>query len=314
MDESSSMILREILAVLCFVAAVVFALISMKKDGREHFLRVCALFLVGVVTLFANSPYTYFASVFIIATAVTQLEFLQNLAAIIRGSKEYFDYQKETQSRSDVKRKIDQELIEEEVAAAESDEDDTDVAEDNRVQATAENVMLNLSAKQMDYRTFAMVAYEYAFNTLEDKLGNSIDKYPRYISEKGRPIEFDGVMETNSRIIVFELKTTLRLVMPARQLIKPISRVVEEALELGRHKKKPVEVRLIYVAFEQYLFKNKERLQSLEQDLRSEFGSKHFSADVMSYSDIGLGAFANEMRSAKQANKLMQLTAEAAAD
>lgn len=313
MEESSPIILREILAVSCFAAAVLFALISMKNDGREHFLRVCALFLVGVVVLFANSPYTYFAAVFIIATAVTQLEFLQNLAAIIRGSKEYFDYQKETQSRSEIKTKIDQELIEQEAAAAEAGETEEKI-ESTEEKSPSQNVMLNLSAKQLDTRAFAMVAYEYAFNTLEDKLKNNIDRYPRYISSKGRPIEFDGVIESDSKITVFELKTTFSLVIPAKQLKRPISRVIKEAQELGKYKKKPVEVQLIYVAFEQYLFENERRLKALQDELQNEVGDTTFHTDLVSYRDIGLGAFANEMRLSRQANKLMQLTAEAAAD
>ena len=102
--------------------------------------------------------------------------------------------------------------------------------------------------------------------------------------------------------------------MPAKQLIRPISRLIEDALELSLYKKKPVEVRLLYVAFEQYQFENRRRLESLEQDLQAEFGSKSFNTEVLSYSDIGLGAFANEMRSSKQTNKLMQLTADATGD
>lgn len=303
MEQTPQFILREILAVSCFVAAVLFALISMKKDGREHFLRVCALFLVGVVALFANSAYTYFAAVFIIATAVTQLEFLQNLAAIIRGSKEYFEYQKETQSRSDVKSKIDQEIIEEEVASA-SDETESDtVVPDPGIQYSSGNVMLNLSAKQMDYRSFAMVAYEFTLNTLEEKYGKTIDRYPRFVGSNGRRIEFDGILENDSKITVFEIKTTFKFVMPGRFLKDQISRIIQSAIELGKYKNKAVEVQLIYVVFDEKVPRSKERLVALQLDLQEEFGSKHFNAEVVTYDSIGLGVFAKEMQEARKANK-----------
>ena len=54
--------------------------------------RLFAIILVAALALFCNKIVTYFAALFIIATAVTELEFLQNLAAIIRGDKSYFDY------------------------------------------------------------------------------------------------------------------------------------------------------------------------------------------------------------------------------
>ena len=302
MEENSTYVLRELLAVSCFLAAVVFALISMKKDGRDHFLRVCALFLVGVVVLFANSPYTYFAAVFIIATAVTQLEFLQNLAAIIRGSKEYFDYQKETQSRKDVRDKIEKEIIEEEVAVAAESESSVS-ANSSSIDYTPGDVMLNLTPDKMDTRSFAMVAYEFALNNLEERFNSPIDRYPRFISKNGRFNEFDGLIETESKILVLEIKTAFMQVIPAHYLKDQLSRVINGASELAKTKKKTFEVKLVYVVFSEYLESGKKQMSRLEENLKSEFGSNHFSSEIITYADIGLGAFAEEMKSVREANK-----------
>lgn len=312
MEENPEFILREILAVCCFIAAVIFALISMRKDGRDHFLRVCALFLVGVVVLFANSAYTYFAAVFIIATAVTQLEFLQNLAAIIRGSKEYFDYQKETQSRREVQEKIEKELIEEEVAAA-SEGQESIGSGVSAINYSSGPIMLNLTPKQMDTRAFAMVAYEFALNKLEEQYGKPIDRYPRFVSN-GRYNEFDGVLETESKLIVFEIKTSFRQVIPARHLKDQVSRVVRGAFELARLKKKVAEVRLVYVVFGEHLERGNIQMSKLQDELQAEFGKNHFSAEMLTYTDIGLGAFAEELKAEREANKSMQPTANASAD
>tara|TARA_R110000850_G_scaffold263721_1_gene392602 strand:+ start:835 stop:1644 length:810 start_codon:yes stop_codon:yes gene_type:complete len=269
--------------------------------------------LVGVLVLFANSPYTYFASVFIVATAVTQLEFLQNLAAIIRGSKEYFEYQKETQSRGEVKDKIEKELFEEEVAAAKETKESTSFRRTS-ASTTQSSLTLNLSAKQMDTRAFAMVAYEFALNKLEEQLGKPIDRYPRFVSKNGRFKEFDGVLETESEIIVFEIKVSFRQVIPARHLKEQLSRVIRGASELAILKNKSAEVRLVYVVFGEHIERGKVQMSRLQEELQAEFGRNHFSAELLTYADIGLGAFADEMKAEREANKPMQLTADASAD
>ena len=59
--------------------AAIFIFISISKKYRFHTTRIFAILLVFAITLFSNHWITYFASVFIIATAITELEFLQNL-------------------------------------------------------------------------------------------------------------------------------------------------------------------------------------------------------------------------------------------
>lgn len=80
------------------VFALIFGALSLFDGVRVHAIRMLAIFLVVAMSLYANSVGVYFAAVFIIATAVTELEFLQTLAAIIRGNKEYFAFRKETLS------------------------------------------------------------------------------------------------------------------------------------------------------------------------------------------------------------------------
>ena len=74
--------------------AVIAAVASMWPSVRAHAIRVGGLLLVVALSVFSGSAWTYFAALFIVATTVTELEFLQNLAAIVRGDKNWFDYQK----------------------------------------------------------------------------------------------------------------------------------------------------------------------------------------------------------------------------
>lgn len=88
----------EALGGLLLIVAIISAIFSLWPCLRGHALRLLAIFIVASLALFANSPAAYFVAIFVIATAVTELEFLQNLAAIVRGNKDYFDYQKDVMS------------------------------------------------------------------------------------------------------------------------------------------------------------------------------------------------------------------------
>lgn len=76
---------------LCIIA-LILAIASLLSKLRSHMIRLSALMFISSIALFSNHWSTYFAALFIIATMVTELEFLERLAAIIRGSKPYFDY------------------------------------------------------------------------------------------------------------------------------------------------------------------------------------------------------------------------------
>ncbi|MDD1136019.1 hypothetical protein M5G22_00490 [Pseudomonas sp. TNT2022 ID233] len=84
--------------------AILSGVLSLISGLRAHTLRLLAIFVVTALALFSNNVTTYFIAIFVIATAVTELDFLQNLAAIVRGNKEYFDFKKESLSKE---RKLD---------------------------------------------------------------------------------------------------------------------------------------------------------------------------------------------------------------
>jgi hypothetical protein len=100
----------EVLAGILVFFAIVSAALSLFTCLRAHTLRLLAIFFVTALALFSNNVTTYFVAIFVIATAVTELEFLQNLAAIVRGNKEYFDYKKETLSKEEKLHKLTAEV------------------------------------------------------------------------------------------------------------------------------------------------------------------------------------------------------------
>jgi len=87
---------RELFSFFSFFIGLIFAFISLSKNKLEHSLRMASILFIVSVSLFASNGWCYFGAIFIIATAVTQLDFLQNLAAIIRsGGEKYFDYRQQ---------------------------------------------------------------------------------------------------------------------------------------------------------------------------------------------------------------------------
>jgi hypothetical protein len=82
------------------LVGIIFAFISFSQSKRPYAIRMSGIFFLFALAVVANSFWTYFAAIFILATLVTELEFLQNLAAIIRGDKNYFDYRKAAQGQT----------------------------------------------------------------------------------------------------------------------------------------------------------------------------------------------------------------------
>lgn len=71
---------------------IIFAGISLSGKTRSYAIRMCGIFFLLALAVISNSFGTYFIAIFILATLVTELDFLQNLAAIVRSDKNYFAY------------------------------------------------------------------------------------------------------------------------------------------------------------------------------------------------------------------------------
>lgn len=97
------------------VVAFVCMCLTFNERHKQHATKLFAIMVVVSLAFFSSHWGTYFAAIFIVATAVTELDFLQNLAAIISKDKNYFDYRKEVLSKDqNIKRKAE-EVVEEEI-------------------------------------------------------------------------------------------------------------------------------------------------------------------------------------------------------
>ena len=206
---------------LC-LAALLFSGISLFEKVRVHSLRVLAIFVVAALALFGNHISVYFAAVFIIATAVTELEFLQTLAAIIRGNKEYFTYKTGTMTHEEKVRllKAEWEQFGGEKKAENAANDDVEVLSPEAAEAPDKSSSSDAIAEKSSGRgEISNVVEEaiapYVAEVRESSSNANLDKAisapvaPASTNNHGRPRERAKGVMTNSllkKILIIESK------------------------------------------------------------------------------------------------------------
>ncbi len=159
-------------------AASLYAIhLSRDESAREHSTKMGAVLLIAALALFSDHAAVYFAALFIVATAVTEIEFLQNLAAIVRGNSDYFKYKIEELGRKEQEEKAarDQRELGEAPPERGSNGADEKIAESKR---RIENVIAAEAA---------------ALDRMEDYFGAKIKRNVRVRSGQ-RGIELDGLI------------------------------------------------------------------------------------------------------------------------
>lgn len=179
--------------VLLFAFICLF--ITFKDKQKSHATKLFSMLLVIAIALFSAHWITYFAAIFIIATAVTELEFLQNLAAIIRKDENYFKFKQEILSTEDnLKRKLT-ESIEDELISERKNEDIPNTKIDlNKIKDISRSSYMKLS---FDIE-------EKALNLISKNYGD-IQHGVRF-RQDGKSVEFDGVISNKLKNIIFEVK------------------------------------------------------------------------------------------------------------
>lgn len=183
----------EALAGLVISLALILSLISLIPALRSHSLRLLALFFVAALSLFSNHWLTYFAGIFVIATAVTELEFLQNLAAIIRGNKDYFDYKKESLTSDQKQKKIETE---------QNQLNQPDTEEPDEKSKTIKTYRATVTGHRQNIEKLLEIE-EKALDKMEEYYDSKMERGIR-ISRKGKHIALDGLIPSIADDMVME--------------------------------------------------------------------------------------------------------------
>jgi len=180
--------------------SIICLFISFKESQKRHATKLFSIMIVVALALFSSYWATYFAAIFIVATAVTELEFLQTLAAIIRKDKNYFDYKKETLSSEDNISRKAKEALEEELIVS------SDNNSDGESQSQIDLSTL-LDLPRTEAMRLSLDVEDKSLSYLETQFGK-IEKNVRF-KKNGDQIELDGVIELeNKNTKIFEIKWT----------------------------------------------------------------------------------------------------------
>jgi hypothetical protein len=209
----------QLLGALLLFIAVVLALFSLAPWLRSFSLRLAAINFLAALALFSNYWITYFAAIFIIATAVTELEFLHILAAIIRGDKNYFDFRREFLTRDEASQKARQD----EVLESHAPEDD-DKSSAKSALATSRGSINRIAIN-------AFGVEERALDWFEKEYSMPVQRYVRFWNNE-YIVEVDGVVQgkRGEPDTVIEVKW-IRKEPPGTGAY---GRVVDQVSELGR--------------------------------------------------------------------------------
>jgi hypothetical protein len=110
-------ILTNFVIICLFILMFIYFVILLFKDEDffiEKCLKIGGALLIALISLFSNSEFVYIVSIFIIATFITKLDFLENFAAIIWNRAFVFEYRKASlipQSKAEIKINTEKNLL-----------------------------------------------------------------------------------------------------------------------------------------------------------------------------------------------------------
>lgn len=261
---------------IALFAAIVFIALSIKKGIRQYLHKVSGLLLLIAVSAFAENVWCYLAIVFIIGTTVTELEFLQNIAAIIRGNEAYFKHKKVFVPRKEIETEINREYQ----AAIESGDIKNDKNETDKIE-------FPLKRSSLTHQQLYVIVEELAFRTIERKLGQTISRHVSYPEIGGFIMRFDGVIETRSKDIVLEI------LVPPVSLLTPRYFQQNSSFFLHAHSyahmvKKEVQLQ-VYLVVDSIKNQTLEIVKKTAIEMANNMKLKpEFSIEVLTYQEIGL--------------------------
>lgn len=223
------------------------------------------LFLIFGTCLLTSHWSSYLVAILVIGTTVTQTEFLQNIAAIIRGGNGYWDYKlksnKEFLSQDEVGRSIEKEMEElDKLNDSPTEEQRTEGSESTRPSTpnnsntdSGQALFSSVPAKTqtrtvigLPNRLFGVLVEDYAFKFLERMQNIAIQRHVRFYNDNFS-IEFDGLIEGPVEHTLFEVKASRRSSFPPSFLVEAASRQLEWAKKYVEITNKPALFRLVVI-------------------------------------------------------------------
>lgn len=204
--------------VFALVALIVAIVIALRSDIGLA-VKVLGTLLVLAICFASNNGFVYAIGIFIVATLVTELEFLEKLAAIVWNRKEYWDYLKVKATPTEIEAKLKEEI------AMEPEEIEGEASPLSIPQERAQKIVKD-----------AYDFYQKALKALKKPGGPlkfiKLEEETRLRGE-GHDFILDGIAHSDKAIYIIEIKSTRPrdLTLPVYQLdryIQAYRRYAEE--------------------------------------------------------------------------------------
>lgn len=215
----------KLIATLFAVSALLLAVPLIIRGSTQFATQLLGSVLVVAICFSAHNAVVYTISVFVIATLVTELHFLEKIAALIWNRKEYWDYLSGNATKEEIKDKAESEVAAEILKENNDEPDDIEQIEDveNQPEGILETESNKTHCSPNELVLSALQLEKNVFESLRDKIPFSYDslKNEFRITWGARKYLIDIVIETKNVHYLIEVKsyrTTSSLISAARQL------------------------------------------------------------------------------------------------
>lgn len=230
----NSMTMHSMLSLISFFVAILFFISSFfeksdfvefgKKIKGKISLKIAGAFLVASLAFISHSSGVYALAIFIVATFITNLDFLENLAAIFWKNKEFWDYRKATLEKANQFEKEEKRNKEDNViAAVESELSSQDTIEHEKTEK-------DKTIKSKDFKhssiTFELEVLE---KLKESKFFEGFDFNTDIKIQFGKDVKyiFDGLARSSLRDIIVEIKYS-KSIISQRLTIMQVKNYIQE--------------------------------------------------------------------------------------
>lgn len=202
------------------VIAIVFGLVGLlalifllfTRDVKQM-TQVAGSILVISITLFADHAAVYTISVFVIATLVTELQFLEKIAALIWNRKEYWKYL-ESATVEEIRNKVESD-VESEFEKENSDEADEAQKIDSVNESAdeeGEDIFKDIGKGRKELINEAIQFERDVLNHIEESMPFSYKRFKRevIITSGAKSYVLDGIIETDEVHYLLEIKNINR--------------------------------------------------------------------------------------------------------
>ncbi|USI27891.1 nuclease-related domain-containing protein [Alteromonas macleodii] len=200
----------KVIASLFAISALLLAVPLIVRGTAQFATQLLGSILVVAICFSAHNVIVYTISVFVIATLVTELHFLEKIAALIWNRKEYWDYLSGSATEDEVKGKAESEVAAEILNENIDEPDDVEQIED--VASQPEGI-LEIEAEKPHFSKNELVLNALrlekdVFESLKNKIPFSYDslKNEVRISSGARKHLIDIVIETKNVHYLIEVK------------------------------------------------------------------------------------------------------------